>query len=72
MIDQAIADVKNGSFEAKDYGVYAFMEYGGSSMVVDEELAGAAAVEAAKAVEASILDGSFTVEINDSEPTSTQ
>ncbi|MVS99680.1 BMP family protein [Devosia marina] len=72
MIDQAIADVKNGSFEAKDYGIYAFMEYGGSSMVVDEELAGAAAVEAAKAVEASILDGSFTVEINDSEPTSTQ
>jgi len=41
-------------------------------MVVDEELAGAEAVEAAKAVEASILDGSFVVEINDSEPSSTQ
>ncbi len=72
MINQAIADVKAGTFEAKDYGVYAFMEYGGSSMVVDEELAGSEAVEAAKAVEASILDGSFVVEINDSEPTSTQ
>ena len=72
MIDQAIADVKTGTFEAKDYGVYAFMEYGGGSLVVDEELAGAEAVEAAKAVEASILDGSFTVEINDSEPSSTQ
>jgi basic membrane lipoprotein Med (substrate-binding protein (PBP1-ABC) superfamily) len=72
MIDQAIADVKAGTFAAKDYGIYAFMEYGGSSMVVDEELAGAEAVEAAKAVEASILDGSFVVEINDSEPSSTQ
>ena len=72
MIDQAIADVKAGTFAARDYGIYAFMEYGGSSMVVDEELAGAEAVAAAKAVEASILDGSFVVEIDDSEPTSTQ
>ena len=72
MIDQAIADVKAGSFTAKDYGIYAFMEYGGSSMVVDEALAGAEAVAAAKAVEAKILDKSFVVEINDSEPTSTQ
>ncbi len=72
MIDQAIADVKAGTFTAKDYGVYAFMEYGGSSMVVDEALAGAEAVAAAKAVEAKILDKSFVVEINDSEPTSTQ
>ncbi|MHA6297194.1 BMP family protein [Devosia sp. CAU 1758] len=72
MIDQAIADVKAGSFTASDYGIYAFMEHGGSSMVVDEALAGPEAVEAAEAVEASILDGSFTVEINDSEPSSTQ
>ena len=72
MIDQAIADVKAGSFIASDYGIYAFMEYGGSSMVVDEALAGAEAVAAAKAVEATILDKSFVVEINDSEPTSTQ
>jgi basic membrane protein A and related proteins len=72
MIDQAIADVKAGSITAKDYGIYAFMEYGGSSMVVDEALAGAEAVAAAKAVEAKILDKSFVVEINDSEPTSTQ
>ena len=72
MIDQAIADVKAGTFTASDYGIYAFMEYGGSSMVVDEALAGAEAVAAAKAVEAKILDKSFVVEINDSEPTSTQ
>ncbi|MCP8884088.1 BMP family protein [Devosia sp. XJ19-1] len=72
MIDQAIADVKAGSFTASDYGIYAFMEYGGSSMVVDEALAGPEAVAAAKAVEAKILDKSFVVEINDSEPSSTQ
>lgn len=72
MIDQAIADVKAGSFTASDYGIYAFMEYGGSSLVVDEELAGPEAVAAARAVEASILDKSFVVEIDDSEPTSSQ
>ena len=71
MIDQAIADVKAGSFTASDYGIYAFMEYGGSSMVVDEALAGADAVAAAKAKEAEILSKSFVVEINDTEPKST-
>lgn len=72
MIDQAIADVKAGAFTASDYGVYAFMKHGGSSMVVDETLAGADAVAAAKAVEATILDGSFVVAIDDSEPKSSQ
>jgi basic membrane protein A len=72
MIDQAIADVKAGSFTASDYGIYAFMEHGGGSLVVDEELAGPDAVAAAKEVEAQILHGSFVVEINDSEPTSSQ
>ena len=72
MIDRAIADVKAGSFTASDYGIYAFMEYGGGSLVVDEELAGPEAVAAAKDVEAKILDKSFVVEIDDSEPTSSQ
>lgn len=71
MIDKAIADVKAGSFTASDYGIYAFMEYGGSSAVYDEALAGSEAVAAAKAKEAEILDGSFKVEINDAEPAST-
>lgn len=70
MIDKAIADVSAGSFTASDYGIYAFMEYGGSSLVVDEALAGPEAVEAAKAKEAEILAGTFTVEIDDSEPKS--
>ena len=72
MIDKAIADVKAGSFTASDYGIYAFMQHGGSSLVVDEALAGAEAVAAAKAKEEEIKSGAFTVEINDVEPTSTQ
>ena len=71
MIDKAIADVKAGSFAAADYGIYAFMEHGGSSAVYDEALAGAEAVAAAKAKEAEIVAGTFTVEINDAEPAST-
>ncbi len=71
MIDKAIADVKAGAFTASDYGIYAFMEYGGSSLVVDEALAGADVVAAAKAKEAEILSGAFVVEINDAEPSST-
>jgi basic membrane protein A and related proteins len=71
MIDKAIADVKAGTFAASDYGIYAFMEHGGSSMVVDEALAGAEAVAAAKAKEAEIIAKTFTVEINDAEPKST-
>jgi len=70
MIDKAIADVKAGSFTASDYGIYAFMEHGGSSAVYDEALAGAEAVAAAKAKEAEIVAGTFTVEINDAEPAS--
>ena len=48
------------------------MQHGGSSLVVDEALAGAEAVAAAKAKEEEIKSGAFTVEINDAEPTSTQ
>lgn len=71
MIDKAIADVKAGTFTASDYGIYAFMEYGGSSAVYDEALAGPEAVAAAKAKEAEIVAGTFKVEINDNEPSST-
>lgn len=72
MIDKAIADVKAGSFTASDYGIYAFMEYGGGSVVIDETLAGPEAVAAAKAKEEEILAKTFVVEIDDNEPTSTQ
>jgi basic membrane protein A len=71
MIDRAIADVKAGSFKASDYGIYAFMEHRGSSVVYDEKLAGADAVAAVEAKKAEILSGAFKVEINDAEPSST-
>lgn len=70
MINKAIADIKAGSFTASDYGIYAFLEHGGSSAVYDEALAGAEAIAAAKAKEAEILAGTFKVDINDAEPTS--
>jgi len=68
MVNAAIEDVKSGKFVADDYGIYAFMEQGGSSMVLDEALAGPEAVAAAKAKEAEIVSGAFVVEIDDSEP----
>jgi len=72
MIDKAIADVKSGAFTASDYGIYAFMKYGGASFVADEALAGAEIIATAKAREAEIVSGVFTVEINDTEPGSTK
>jgi len=69
-IDRAIAAVAAGRFEAADYGSYSTMAYGGASLVVDEALAEAESVAAAKAREREIRDGRFRVEIDDSEPTS--
>ena len=71
-IDRAIAKVADGTFEPEDYGPYSFMAHGGGSLVVDEELVAADIVTAVKAREQEILDGLFRVNVNDSEPTSTQ
>jgi basic membrane protein A len=70
-IDRVIDDVAGGSFEPSDYGQYSYMSYGGGSFVVDEALADAASVEAARKVEKDILDGLFRVNVNDAEPKST-
>jgi len=69
-IDHAIAVVADGSYKAEDYGKYSYMKYGGGSVVVDENLVPADIVEAIKAKEAAILDGSFVVKVNDNEPVS--
>ncbi|MBX9452796.1 MAG: BMP family protein [Mesorhizobium sp.] len=72
-LDKAIEQVKAGSFTAADYGVYSFMKEGGCSLaplgtfedkVPEETMALVAEKQAA------IKDGSFTVKINDEEPTS--
>ncbi|POF33623.1 BMP family protein [Roseibium marinum] len=70
-VDRAIDAVVSEEFEPADYGPYSFMSYGGGSFIVDESLAPADAVEAAKAKEAEINDGLFRVNVNDSEPKST-
>ncbi|MET1411941.1 BMP family protein [Roseibium sp. HPY-6] len=70
-IDRAVSAVVGGTFEPADYGPYSFMSYGGGSFIVDESLADADAVAAAKAKEQEILDGLFRVNVNDSEPKST-
>ncbi|MGS4886377.1 BMP family protein [Roseibium sp. MB-4] len=70
-IDRALEQVKSGTFEPADFGRFSFMSYGGGSFIVDESLAPADAVAAAKEKEQEILDGLFRVNVNDSEPKST-
>lgn len=69
-IDQAVAAVKADNFTAKDYGVYSFMQHGGSSVVVDETLVPEAVRQAVAAKQIDILSGAFVVTVNDEEPVS--
>jgi basic membrane lipoprotein Med (substrate-binding protein (PBP1-ABC) superfamily) len=72
-MNAAIAAVKGGTFKADNYGVYSYMKNGGSSVSPLGTFEGKVPAEAVALMEqrkAAILDGSFTVEINDAEPTS--
>ena len=72
-LDAAINAVKAGSFKADDYGVYSFMKAGGSSISPLGTFEGNVPAEVVAKVaekEKAIKDGSFTVEINDTEPKS--
>src|SRR5690606_5767174 len=72
-LHKAIAEVKAGTFKAADYGVYSLMKNGGSSLAPLGTFEGKVPEEAMAKVaeaEAAIKDGSFTVEIDDSEPQS--
>ena len=69
-IDTAVAAVASGTYEADDYGQYSFMEHGGGSLAMDTSLIPAEIVAAVKAKEAAIMDGSFTVVVNDEAPVS--
>jgi basic membrane lipoprotein Med (substrate-binding protein (PBP1-ABC) superfamily) len=71
-IDRAVDAIAAGRFAAADYGPYSMMAYGGASFVVDETLAGADSVAAARAREKEITSGRFKVEIDNSEPKSNQ
>jgi basic membrane lipoprotein Med (substrate-binding protein (PBP1-ABC) superfamily) len=70
-VDAAIAAVLGGTYAADDYSKYSFMGAGGGSLVFDEALVDAAVAEQVKAKQAEILAGTFTVEIDDDEPKST-
>ncbi len=69
-IDRAIAAVREGRWEASDYGQYSFMQYGGGSVVIDENLVPAEVVKMVREKEREILDGLFRVNINDARPVS--
>ena len=73
-INRAVAAVRDGTFEAEDYGPYSMMEHGGSSLAPLGTFEGKVPAEVMTEVrerEQQILDGGFTVEIDDSEPEST-
>ena len=72
-LQKAIANINAGSFKADNYGVYSFMKEGGCSLAPLGTFDGkvpAAAMDLVKTREAAIKAGTFTVEINDSEPKS--
>ena len=71
-LNAAIAAVQAGAFKAANYGTYSFMKDGGCSLAplgtFDGKVPEAAMALVAER-EAAIKAGTFTVEINDAEPT---
>ena len=73
--DRAIKMVKDGKFTAEDYGPYSMMKYKGSSLAplgTFENKVPAEVVAKMKAKEKAILDGSFTVKVDDNQPKSSK
>ena len=69
-VDTAIAAVADGSYAADNYSKYSYMGHGGGSLALDESLVSAEIVAAVKAREAAIMNGSYTVTVNDEAPVS--
>ena len=70
-IARALAHVKAGQFKAEDYGVYSTMKHQGSALAplgTFESKVPAELKARVKAKEKAILDGSFTVKVDDSVP----
>lgn len=73
-IDRAIKLVKEGKFTAEDYGPYSMMKHKGSELAplgTFEKKVPAAIVAKVKAKEKDILDGKYSVKVDDSQPKST-
>jgi basic membrane lipoprotein Med (substrate-binding protein (PBP1-ABC) superfamily) len=71
--DRAIKLAKEGKFTAEDYGQYSMMKYKGSSLAplgTFEKKVPAAIVAKMKAKEKLILEGKFTVKVDDNQPKS--
>ena len=72
-IDAALKQVKAGAFKADDYGQYSLMKHKRSSLAPLGTFAGKIPADLIAKVEAkqkAILDGSFSVKVNDKEPKS--
>ncbi len=73
-INNAIADVKAGTFKAEDYKEWTMMAKGGASLApyyeFDSKISSDIKAKVAK-TQADIMSGSFTVVINDEQPKST-
>ena len=70
-IDRALKLVKDGKFTAEDYGQYSMMKYKGSELAplgTFEKKVPADLVAKVKAKEKAILDGKFTVKVDDTSP----
>ena len=72
-IDRALRQVKDGKFTAEDYGPYSMMKHKGSELAplgTFEKKVPAEIVAKVKAKEKAILDGKFSVKVDDSQPKS--
>jgi basic membrane protein A and related proteins len=73
-IGAALKKVKDGKFAAEDYGSYSTMKFKGSELAplgTFEKKVPADLMAKVKAREKAILDGKFTVKVDDSQPKST-
>ncbi|MFY1868064.1 BMP family protein [Achromobacter xylosoxidans] len=72
-IDEALKQVMAGTFKAADFGQYSLMKYKGSSLAplgTFESKIPADLIAKVQARQKAILDGSFSVQVNDKEPKS--
>jgi basic membrane lipoprotein Med (substrate-binding protein (PBP1-ABC) superfamily) len=72
-IDEALKQVKAGTFKAADFGQYSLMKHNGSSLAplgTFESKIPAELIARVQAKQKAILDGSFTVQVVDKEPKS--
>ena len=73
-VAHAVSRVKSGTFAAENYKDWTMMQKGGASLAPYYEFEGripAAAKAKVEKLKADILNGSYTVEIIDTEPKST-